>query len=91
MPRIRPTESIYDDRFGELATHFPETPGVRSIIRVDVDRVSDSCGYGVPLTEFKGDRRALDGWAEDKSDADLAEYHAIRNATSIDGLPGVPS
>lgn len=80
-----------DDRFAELAGHFPETPAVRSIIRVDVDRVSDSCGYGVPLMEFKGDRRALDGWAKDKTDADLAAYHAKKNAVSIDGLPGVPA
>jgi hypothetical protein len=80
-----------DERFGELARFFPETPAVRSIIRVDVDRVSDSCGYGVPLMEFKGDRRALDGWAKNKTPADIAEYHATRNAVSIDGLPGVPS
>lgn len=82
---------LTDGRFDELAAHFPETPAVRSIIRIDVDRVSDSCGYGVPLMEFKGDRRALNGWAKDKSAADITEYHATRNATSIDGLPGVAS
>jgi hypothetical protein len=64
---------------------------VRSIIRVDVDRVSDSCGFGVPLMEFKGDRRALDGWAKSRTEADLAAYHAQKNALSIDGLPGVPA
>lgn len=79
-----------DPRFGELQSRFGDTPAVRSIIRVDVDRVSDSCGYGVPLMEFKGDRRALDGWAKDKTAADLSAYHATKNAVSIDGLPGVP-
>ncbi|MEM7286415.1 MAG: pyridoxamine 5'-phosphate oxidase family protein [Actinomycetota bacterium] len=79
-----------DDRFADLAARFPDTPAVRSIIRVDVDRVQDSCGYGVPLMELKGDRRALDGWAKDKTDADVTAYQAEHNATSIDGLPGVP-
>ena len=79
-----------EPRFDELKTRFPDTPAVRSIIRVDVDRVSDSCGFGVPLMEFKGDRRALDGWAKHKTDQDLSDYKAVKNATSIDGLPGVP-
>ncbi len=79
-----------DPRFAELDALFPETPAVRSIIRVDVDRVSDSCGFGVPLMEFKGDRRALDGWAKDKTGQDLADYQTLKNAVSIDGLPGVP-
>ncbi len=78
-----------DERFAELLARFPDTPAVRSIIRVDVDRVSDSCGYGVPLMELKGDRRALDGWAANKSEADIIEYHETRNATSIDGLRGI--
>lgn len=81
---------VDDPRFAELAAHFPETPAVRAIIRVDVDRVSDSCGYGVPLMELKGDRRALDGWAARKTDDDIVAYQQERNRLSIDGLPGVP-
>lgn len=80
-----------DARFAELDARFPDTPAVRSIIRIDVDRVSDSCGFGVPLMEFKGDRRALDGWAKDKTQEDLHDYQARKNAVSVDGLPGVPS
>ena len=41
--------------------------------------------------EFKGDRRALDGWAKNKTEQDLADYQALKNAVSIDGLPGVPA
>jgi hypothetical protein len=80
-----------DPRFRDLESRFPATPAVRSIIRVDVDRVSDSCGFGVPLMEFNGDRRALDGWAKNKTDEDLAEYKELKNSISIDGLPGVPA
>ncbi len=78
-----------DDRFGELRAHFETDQRARSIIRIDVERVSDSCGYGVPLMEFKGDRRTLTAWAAAKTDEDLAEYHRTRNAVSVDGLPGV--
>jgi len=79
-----------DPRFDDLESRFPPTPAVRSIIRIDVDRVSDSCGYGVPLMEFKGDRRALDGWAKNKTQADLDAYHRLKNTVSVDGLPGMP-
>ena len=82
---------VDDPRFEALAAHFPDTPAVRSIIRVDVDRVSDSCGFGVPLMEFKGDRRALNGWAADKTEADVIAYQQQKNLTSIDGLAGVPA
>jgi len=80
-----------DERFADLLARFPDAPAVRSIIRVDVDRISDSCGYGVPLMEFKGDRRALDGWANARSQDDIVAYWAEKNSHSIDGLPGVPT
>lgn len=77
-----------DERFDELRGHFGAFDGVRSVIRVDLDRVSDSCGYAVPLMEFKGDRRALTSHWADTTDAELAAYHRERNGVSIDGLPG---
>lgn len=78
-----------DERFADLAAHFPDVAGVRSIVLIDVDRVSDSCGYGVPLMEFKGDRRALDAWAQKKSADEIADYQATKNAVSVDGLVGI--
>ena len=72
-----------------LAAHFGDVPGLRSIIRIDVDRVQDSCGFGVPLMQVAGDRRTLDKWAEGKSDEELAAYQAEKNSFSIDGLPGL--
>ena len=79
-----------DERFVGLEARFPPTPAVRAIIRIDVDRVSDSCGYGVPIMEFKNDRRALDGWAANKTLDDISAYQQQKNTTSIDGIPGVP-
>ncbi len=83
----RPGESGFDDlyaAFGADASH-----GLRSVIIVDVERVSDSCGYAVPLMEYSGDRRLLTQWAERKSDDDLVTYRAQKNAASIDGLPAL--
>jgi hypothetical protein len=79
-----------DPRLVELDALFPNRPAAWSIIGVDVDRVSDSCGCGVPLIEFGCDGRAPDGWAKGRTEQDLAGYYAWKNPASIDGLPVVP-
>jgi len=70
-----------------------EPAAQRSIVRVEVDRVADSCGYNVPLMEVVGRRphrelsvakRMRTGGADA-----YAAYMAEHNAQSIDGLPGV--
>ncbi len=73
-----------------LMDPFPEFPGVRSVIEVEVSRVSTSCGYGLPV--FSGEpaeRPTLVDWAERKGPDGLAEYREKNNSTSIDGLPGI--
>jgi hypothetical protein len=72
-----------------LADRFPGIAGARSVIRVAVDRVSTSCGYGVPLMEYEGPRARLTEWAESKGPEGLVAYRAEKNAASIDGLPGL--
>jgi hypothetical protein len=79
-----------DQRFAALAPRFPEHGGTRAFIRVDVDRISDSCGYGVPLMTFVGHRENLDHWAETKGPQGMADYRAEKNARSLDGLAGLP-
>ena len=79
-----------DERFETFATHFPDPPrGIRSVIHVRVDRVSSSCGFGVPFMEYVGDRETMATWTAAKSDDVLADYVAEKNATSIDGLPAI--
>ncbi|HMF04037.1 MAG TPA: pyridoxamine 5'-phosphate oxidase family protein, partial [Acidimicrobiia bacterium] len=63
--------------------------GARSVIRVRVDRVSTSCGYGVPLMTYEGERDQLTTWAERRGPAGLVAYRDEKNAVSIDGLPGL--
>ncbi len=68
---------------------LPGLPGARSAIKVTVDRVSTSCGYGVPLMHYETDRSKLLEWAEKKGPDRVLEYQAKKNAESIDGLPGL--
>lgn len=78
-----------DPRFSELVGRFPARPGIRSVIVVSVERVADSCGYGVPKMRFQAERDELDRWAERKGPDGIARYQATKNAQSIDGLPGL--
>jgi len=84
-------EAVFPDdaRFADLAARFPELPGVRSVIVIAVDRVADSCGYGVPRMELVGDRDRLQQWSRKQGDAGLADYRRKNNAVSIDGLSGI--
>jgi hypothetical protein len=68
---------------------FPANPAGRAIVLVTVDRVSESCGFGVPLYEFQGARPQLPAWAGRKGQAGLSRYQAEHNGASIDGLPAV--
>jgi len=64
-----------------------ERAGSRQIVRLDVDLVITSCGYGVPLFDYEGERSTLTRWAEAKGEDGLEEYRRTKNAVSIDALP----
>ncbi len=65
--------------------------GARAVIVVDVERIADSCGWGVPIMEFVADRDIMRPWAEKKGPDGLETYRAQKNARSLDGLPGLVS
>lgn len=75
--------------FDGLVSLFPEFRAVRSIIRVHVENMADSCGFGVPEMELSGQRTQLIEWAAGKSHEHLEAYKAEKNAVSIDGLPAL--
>lgn len=60
----------------------------KSLHRVRCDRISDFCGFGVPLYEDQGKRTRLLDWAERKGDAGLRSFQEEYNRRSVDGLPG---
>jgi hypothetical protein len=87
-----------EEGFGALAEQCAFTePEVgqtrRSIVRVEVERVADSCGYGVPLMRPEGLRPHMGAWAAKKmrtgGEQALLDYQREKNALSIDGLPAI--
>jgi predicted pyridoxine 5'-phosphate oxidase superfamily flavin-nucleotide-binding protein len=79
--------TLYDDEYPALASWFVDLPGARAVIVVDVERVSDSCGWGVPLLAYEGERNLLEPFFERKGEAGSREYRRRKNLSSIDGLP----
>jgi predicted pyridoxine 5'-phosphate oxidase superfamily flavin-nucleotide-binding protein len=65
----------------------------RSVIDVDVTRIGDSCGYGVPLMQYEGERPHQELWARKKLEAGgsdaIERYKAEKNVVSLDGLPAL--
>lgn len=80
-----------DAEFAGLRARFPKdrTTAQRAVILIDVDRVSDSCGYAVPLMDFVADREVLDVVQEHKGQDAYEAYAEGKNARSIDGLPAL--
>ncbi len=74
---------------GEVASSEDPGDGIRGVIRIDVERVSDSCGYGVPLMEYVGERPQRELWLDSKGEQGVRDYVRERNAASIDGLPAL--
>lgn len=76
-------------RFAEMANRFRPNPGTRAFIHAAVNRVSDSCGWSVPLFDFRAPRDALDRWAANQGPEKLDRYWHSKNLKSIDGLPAL--
>ena len=92
---VLPGDPEFDDLNAafDIRDAYTTGPAQRSVIVVDVERIADSCGYGVPLMEPAGDRPQQALWVERtlaKGGPDaIAAYRATYNARSIDGLPAL--
>lgn len=86
--RAEVVDSTHAD-FAALLARFPSFPTVRAIVRVAVERISDSCGYGVPLMDFRANRRDMPQYLKKISDRGMVAYLQEHNQASIDGLPGL--
>jgi hypothetical protein len=82
------------DAYGAiLQQHFAgaEPTGARQFIRLAIELVQTSCGYGVPAMAYEADRPSMRNWCETKGEAGLADYRRAKNSVSMDGLPtGLP-
>jgi len=76
-----------DKKWKSHIAEFKQFPGTRQIIKLQIDSVQTSCGFGVPLYDFVGQRETLLKWAENKGPQGVSEYQASKNIESIDGKP----
>lgn len=76
-----------DAEWNELIALFEPTPGARQIFDLDIDLVQTSCGQGVPMYAYQGERSFLTDWAIKKGDAGLKQYWQEKNQHSIDQTP----
>jgi hypothetical protein len=75
--------------FAEKLALFPGFKRARAVVTVRIGRIADSCGWGVPFFEFKGERDQLRRHVDAAEDEDWARRRYERNALSIDGLPAL--
>ena len=75
--------------YGELRRHFPNHLGARAIVRADLTRIGDSCGFGVPKFTYVEERDSLIQSIERKGPEGLVRYRQEKNTTSLEGLPGL--
>src|SRR5687767_4512693 len=94
---VRPGSDEFDELLarGSLTGLSTVDEARRAIVLVDVDRISTSCGYGVPLMEHVGEREHFELSKRKRlrtlGSEPMLELQVSRNAESIDGLPAVPS
>lgn len=75
------------EKWDDLAKKFDDFAGMRQIIVLHVESLQTSCGFGIPVYEYKEDRTTLLDWAENKGEDGIEKYWHEKNVTSIDGLP----
>ena len=87
--RLYGTAKIYhprDQEYQDFIDLFPETPGSRQVIEMEVDLVQTSCGYAVPFMDYKEDRTVLKDWAQKQGQEKIETYWEEKNTVSIDGF-----
>ena len=82
----RPVQPGHED-WEELLGQFSPLPGVRQIIVAEITATQDSCGFGIPLFDYAGERTELTNWAEKMGADKLLKYREEKNVMSIDGIP----
>jgi len=78
-----------DPGFAEKMKLFPAFERARGVVIVHITKVADSCGWGVPFFDYKGERDQLQRWIAAKPYDEWVERRYESNKLSIDGLPGL--
>ena len=75
------------EQWSRYAALFNDQPGTRQFFEFSLDQAQTSCGFAIPLLEFKAERDTLAKWAVNKGDDGISKHWSEKNQTSIDGKP----
>ncbi len=78
-----------DPRFDDLMGHFPSFSRARAVVKIQIERIADSCGWGVPFFAFQGERDQLARSVVARPFEDWTAHRFATNSVSVDGLPGL--
>jgi Pyridoxamine 5'-phosphate oxidase len=73
----------------KLPVEITSSHGFRAVYKLHVHRISSSCGYSMPIMEFKKNRSTLDDITEKEGKVGIFNYNTLKNSFSIDGLPSL--
>ena len=79
---VQPGDADWD----ELSSLFPPLLGARQVFDIAVRECQTSCGFGVPLYDFIGQRDLMHSWADRRGPEGVVRYQRQKNARSIDGF-----
>jgi predicted pyridoxine 5'-phosphate oxidase superfamily flavin-nucleotide-binding protein len=79
--------SVYDDEFATWSSYFEDNPAARAVVVVDVERVSSSCGFALPVASGWERRDLLTPNMQRRGADGVVAYRKQKNRVSIDGLP----
>jgi len=77
-----PRDDFYQKYIGDFQQDF----GARQIIKMNVEMAQTSCGFAVPMMEFKEERKILKEWSNKKGKQGIKEYWKDKNLRSLDGV-----
>jgi len=84
-----PKRDLSNEQLSLYGDKVVNSIGLRAMIKVEITRVSTSCGFSIPIFTYTADRDALEEWANNKGKEDLRKYACFWNTFSIDGLPSL--
>lgn len=74
-----------DEAWNEYIKEFSLIRAARQIFDIEILKVNNSCGMGVPLYDFVSQRKELSDYYDNSTKGEHIEYMKKNNQTSFDG------
>jgi hypothetical protein len=74
---------LYGKWIQECCPEFNPEAG-RQIIVCDIEAIQTSCGFGVPLMHYEGDRSKLDDWTNGKVEQGTLDDYIAKNSPRLE-------